>query len=206
MHLFWQIVLACTAGYLLGSLSFATIIAKRHGVDIFKEGSKNPGATNVKRVLGKKAGNTVFVLDFLKGFVAALLPLLLANVENRELLAIASIIAAIVGHSFSIFMRFRGGKGVATTMGGFLALVPWVLLIGIGVWLVAFYSLRYVSLASILFGISLPASAFFLGESIWVLCFCGLIALLLVVRHKSNIARLLNGTENRFSKEPKSAE
>ena len=206
MHLSWQIVLACTAGYLLGSLSFATIIAKRHGVDIFKEGSKNPGATNVKRILGKKAGNTVFVLDFLKGFVAAVLPLLLADGENRELLAIVSIIAAIIGHSFSVFMRFRGGKGVATTMGGFLALVPWVLLIGIGVWLITFYSLRFVSLASLLFGLSLPVSAYFLEESTWVLGFCGLIALLLVVRHRANISRLLNGTENRFSKKPKTAE
>jgi acyl phosphate:glycerol-3-phosphate acyltransferase len=198
MQLIWQILLACVVGYLLGSVSFATLIAKKHGIDIFKEGSCNPGATNVKRVLGKKAGNTVFALDFIKGFVAAVLPLLLAPVENRELLAIISIIAAIVGHSFSIFLRFRGGKGVATTMGGFLALVPWVLLIGLIVWLVVYYSLKYVSLASILFGVSLPVSAYFLNESIWVLGFCGLIAGLLVIRHRQNIGRLMRGAENRF--------
>lgn len=173
-------------------------------MDIFKEGSCNPGATNVKRVLGKTAGNTVFVLDFLKGFVAGLLPLLLAAENNREWLAICAILSAIAGHSFSVFLKFRGGKGVATTMGGFLALVPWVLLIGIAVWLVVFYASRYVSLASILFGLSLPISAFFLKESNWVMGFCAVIAALLVIRHKSNISRLLNGTENRFSKDPES--
>ncbi|MCB1122411.1 MAG: glycerol-3-phosphate 1-O-acyltransferase PlsY [Verrucomicrobiae bacterium] len=202
MPLSLQIVLSILVGYLLGSISFAILIAKRHGVDIFKEGSRNPGATNVKRVLGKKAGNTVFFLDFLKGAIAALLPLLLASAEHRELLAIVAILGAIAGHSFSIFLKFRGGKGVATTMGGFLALAPYVLLTGLVLWVVVFYSLRYVSLASIIFGLSLPVSAYFFGESKWVLGFCALISLLLIVRHKSNIVRLLNGTENRFSKRP----
>ena len=205
MHLSLQIILACTAGYLLGSISFATILCKRRGIDIFKEGSCNPGATNVKRILGKTAGNTVFILDFLKGFIAALLPLLIAPQESRELLAIVAIISAIAGHSFSIFLRFRGGKGVATTMGGFLALVPFALLVGVLVWVIFYYSLRYVSLASILFGISLPVSSFFLEESFWVIGFCGLIAALLIVRHKSNIQRLMNGTENRFSRKPDQA-
>ncbi len=175
-------------------------------MDIFKEGSRNPGATNVKRILGKKAGNTVFVMDFLKGFTVGLLPLLIADPDNRQMLAICSILSAIFGHSFSIFLRFRGGKGVATTMGGFLALAPWVLVIGIALWLLVFYSSRYVSLASILFGVSLPISSYFLNQSQWVISFCGLIAILLVVRHNSNIVRLLNGTENRFSKKPASEE
>lgn len=202
MHLSLQIILSGLVGYLLGSISFATWIARRHGVDIFQEGSRNPGATNVKRVLGKKAGNTVFIMDFLKGAAAALLPLLLASPQYRELLSIVAILGAIGGHSFSVFLKFRGGKGVATTMGGFLALAPYVLIIGLVLWVLVFYSLRYVSLASILFGVSLPVSAYFLGESNWVLVFCGLISLLLIVRHKSNIVRLLNGTENRFSKKP----
>ena len=200
MHLSWQIALACTGGYLLGSVSFATLIAKQHGVDIFKEGSGNPGATNVKRVIGKKAGNTVFFLDFLKGFVAALLPLIFIATEHRELLSICALIGAIAGHSFSIFLKFKGGKGVATTMGGFLALAPWALLIGAVVWVIVFYSFRYVSLASMLFGISLPISSFVLGESQWVFGFCLLIACLLIVLHRSNIVRLLNGTENRSVK------
>ena len=201
MQLIWQIVLACTLGYFLGSVSFATLIAKQQGVDIFKEGSGNPGATNVKRVIGKKAGNTVFFLDFLKGFLAALVPLLLASAEYRELLSICAVVAAIGGHSFSVFLKFRGGKGVATTMGGFLALAPWVLFIGAVVWLISFYSLRYVSLASMLFGVSLPISSFILGMSQWVFGFCALIACLLIVLHRSNIVRLFNGTENRSVKQ-----
>lgn len=201
MNLFWQIALFCGAGYLLGSLSFATLIARRHGVDIFKVGSRNPGATNVKRVLGKAAGNTVFVLDFLKGTAAALIPLLAASPEYREILGILALLAAILGHSFSIFMRFRGGKGVAVTMGGMMALSPVVVLIGIAVWLITFFSLRYVSLASILFGLSLPISSYFLDASNWVFGFCLLIAVLIVVRHKSNIVRLKKGTENRFLKD-----
>ncbi len=201
MNLFWQIVLFCGAGYLLGSLSFATIIARRHGVDIFREGSRNPGATNVKRVLGKAAGNTVFILDFLKGSAAVLIPLLLASLEYREMLAILALLAAIMGHSFSVFLRFRGGKGVAVTMGGLMVLSPVVVLIGIVVWLVTFFSLRYVSLASILFGLSLPISSYFLVESHWVTGFCLLIAALIIVRHKSNIVRLKKGKENRFFKD-----
>ena len=201
MNLFWQIVLFCGAGYLLGSLSFATFIAQRHGVDIFREGSRNPGATNVKRVLGKAAGNTVFILDFLKGSAAVFIPLLLASLEYREMLAILALLAAILGHSFSVFMRFRGGKGVAVTMGGLIVLSPVVVLIGIVVWLVTFFSLRYVSLASILFGLSLPISSYFLVESYWVTGFSLLIAALLIVRHKSNIVRLKKGKENRFFKD-----
>lgn len=203
MHLIWQIVLACAGGYLLGSISFATLVARQHGVNIFEEGSGNPGATNVKRVIGKKAGNTVFCLDFLKGFMAALLPLLILHTGDRELVAICALIGAIVGHSFSVFLKFRGGKGVATTMGGFLALAPWVLLIGALVWLITFYSLRYVSLASMLFGVSLPVSSFLLNESRWVFGFCVLIAGLLIILHRSNIVRLLNGTENRSAKKAK---
>lgn len=201
MNLFWQIALFCGVGYLLGSLSFATLIARRHGIDIFRAGSRNPGATNVKRVLGKAAGNTVFILDFLKGSAAVLIPLLFASPEFREIAAILALLAAILGHSFSVFMRFRGGKGVAVTMGGLIVLTPLVVLIGIAVWLVTFYSLRYVSLASILFGLSLPISGYFLGESQWVFGFCLGIAVLIVARHKSNIVRLKNRTENRFDKD-----
>lgn len=200
MDFIWQLVISCTAAYLLGSISFAVLVAKRHGVDIFKEGSCNPGATNVKRVLGKKAGNTVFAFDVFKGILAVTLPWLLGPSENTELLQIGGLIFAILGHSFSVFMKFRGGKGVATTVGGLLILAPIPVLIGIGIWIVTFYSLRYVSLASILLGVSLPISTYFLNGSTFLLGFCILIAVLLVVRHKSNIVRLMNGTENKFVK------
>jgi len=203
MELVWQITLFALLGYILGSLSFAKWIAAMHGVNIFEVGSGNPGATNVKRSLGAKAGNMVFLLDFVKGFAAAGIPWFAMSGEHNEMLAIVGLVSAVVGHSFSIFLRFRGGKGVATTMGGLLAIMPLVVVIGIVVWLVFFYSLRFVSLASILFGVSLPMSAWLLKEPQWFFGFSIFIAVVLVVRHKSNIVRLIQGTENRFVKKPK---
>lgn len=196
-----SLVLTIIVGYLLGAIPFAVIVARAHGVDIFTQGSGNPGATNVKRSVGKKAGNTVFLLDFAKGFVAVCWPgLLFSSAESVVPLGVWGLMAAILGHSFSVFMQFRGGKGVATAMGGLLALTPWVLIVGIVVWLVLFYASRYVSLASLGFGVSLPVSAFFLNHSIAILSFLALLAGLIIYRHKANILRLLNGTENRFTK------
>ncbi len=188
-------------GYLLGAISFAVLVAKSRGVDIFKEGSGNPGATNVKRALGAKAGNTVFVLDALKGLVAAGWPILFFGGELGLRLGIVGLIAAIIGHSFSVFLKFRGGKGVATTMGGLLAIMPVVLLIGLLVWAICFFSTRIVALASILFAVCLPIAAFGLyglGDPRFNLGF--VLGLLIVVRHRSNIARMFAGKENTFKK------
>jgi len=196
-----EILIVVVAGYLIGSVSFAVIIAKQRGVDILKEGSGNPGATNVKRVLGKKAGNLCFGLDFLKGLVAAGWPLLpFLGFSEPVHLGILGLIAAILGHSFSCFLGFRGGKGVATTMGGLLALAPLVLVLGLLTWVVLFYTSRYVSLASLGFGISLPLTGIFLTGDRWLVAFLVALAVLIVVRHRSNIQRLLNGTENRFER------
>lgn len=193
-----QILLVTVLGYLLGAISFAVIVARRHGVDILTQGSGNPGATNVKRVLGSKCGNTVFVLDALKGFVAAGWPMLLLG-DVR--LAVLGLIAAILGHSFSIFLKFRGGKGVATTMGGLLAIMPIVLLAGLAVWAICFYSTRIVALASIFFALSLPVAAFVLYGSSDVRFGLGiLLGLLIVLRHRSNITRMFQGKENSFKK------
>ncbi len=192
-----SILLVVLVGYFLGAISFAVIVARGQGVDIFKEGSGNPGATNVKRVLGAKWGNTVFALDALKGFIAAGWPLLAYGGDNR--LAVIGLIAAILGHSFSIFLKFRGGKGVATTIGGLLALMWAVLLIGLVIWLVVFYSSKMVALASILFALSLPVSAYFIHGTQDPRFYLGLIlAVLIVVRHRSNIARMFGGKENKF--------
>lgn len=200
-------LICIAAGYILGSVSFAVLIAKSHGIDIFKVGSGNPGATNVLRTLGKKAGYTCFLLDAFKGIGAALIGLGLsrnAPEASPELLGIVGLASAIIGHSFSVFLRFKGGKGVATTVGGLLMLYPLVMLIGIVVWLVMFYSFRYVSLASIALGLSLPISALFLSTRTGlVLCF--LLALVIVVRHRANIHRLIQGTENRAKPRSKSA-
>lgn len=191
---------ALLAGYFLGSISFAVIIARRHGIDILKEGSGNPGATNVKRVLGKTAGNLCFALDVLKGFIATLLPQLLVSDENQLALAIIGLVGAILGHSFSIFIGFKGGKGVAVTMGGLLALAPVVLIGGLLVWVATFYTSRYVSLASIAFGVSLPLLSLITQEPWLLTAFLALLAALIILRHRSNIQRLMAGTENRFTK------
>jgi len=191
-----SILLITIIGYLLGAISFAVIIARSKGVDIFKEGSGNPGATNVKRILGRKWGNAVFALDALKGFTAAGLPLL---VYHDDRLAVIGLIAAILGHSFSVFLKFRGGKGVATTIGGLLALMWPVLLIGLVVWLIIFYTKKVVALASIFFAVSLPMSAYFIYGTEDPRFYLGVVlALFIVVRHRSNIIRMFSGKENKF--------
>ena len=194
------ILVVIVVGYFIGAISFAVIIARSRGIDIFTVGSGNPGATNVKRALGKKWGNLTFALDALKGFVAAIWPLLVYGGDNR--LAVIGLIAAILGHSFSIFLKFRGGKGVATAIGGLLALMWPVLLIGLAVWLITFYTSKVVALASILFALSLPVSTYFiyyLENPKDPRFYLGVIlAVLIVVRHRSNIARMFSGKENRF--------
>lgn len=192
------------AGYLMGSLPFAYVIAKFCGVDILKSGSGNPGATNVKRTCGKKAGNLCFVLDALKGFAAAGWPLWLAphlglHFENPQMMAYAGLAAAVVGHSFSVFLKFRGGKGVSTTIGGLAAVMWGAILVALVVWVVVFYSTRYVSVASICMAAALPVAAGFLygwGGGHFYIALA--IAVVVIVRHRSNIARLIKGTENRF--------
>lgn len=201
-------------GYLIGSVNFAVLVAKKHGVDILKEGSGNPGATNVKRVLGKGPGNLVFALDALKGFVGAGLPHLLLRVGETPAAAdihftvcVAGFVGTLLGHCFSCFLKFKGGKGVASTIGGLLVLLPVPILIGAAVWGLVFTLSRYVSLASIALGVSLPLSCWLLplftkltyGQpEFW---FAAAIAAFNVWTHRSNIGRLLAGTENRFVKQ-----
>ncbi len=196
-------ILVTLAGYLLGAIPFAVIIARMCGVDIFKVGSGNPGATNVKRSCGKMAGNLCFILDASKGFVATAFPLFagLFGVElnNPIALTYVGLVSAIIGHSFSVFVKFRGGKGVAVAIGGLLAIMWEAILIALLLWVVVFYSTRYVSLASIAMAIVLPVAAAFLYQFPSVHFYIALaIATVIVVRHRSNIVRLIKGTENRF--------
>ncbi len=191
-----SILLITIIGYFLGAISFAVIMARSKGVDIFKEGSGNPGATNVKRILGKKWGYTIFALDALKGFTAAGLPLM---VYGDDRLALIGLVAAILGHSFSVFLKFRGGKGVATTIGGLLALMCPVVLIGLVVWLIIFYTKKIVALASIFFAVSLPISAYFIYDTEEPRFYLSAaLALFIVIRHRSNIIRMFSGNENKF--------
>ena len=202
-------VIAAVAGYFLGALPFGWLVARSRGINIFEHGSKNPGATNVRRVCGKGPGNLVFALDALKGAAAAGWPLLgwrnaadTAAAHDVTLLAVIGLVAALIGHSFSCFTKFRGGKGVATAAGGFLVLMPLPLLCGLGVWLATFYTTRYVSLASMLAAIALPIAAYFFKQPTLLIGLAGAIALFVVIRHRTNIVRLLNGTESKFVKNP----
>ncbi|KAF0094112.1 MAG: hypothetical protein E1N59_2173 [Puniceicoccaceae bacterium 5H] len=197
-------LLTLLIGYVIGSVSFAVLICRSRGVDIFTLGSGNPGATNVLRNLGKKWGYLCFLLDAVKGAVPVLVGWGLAAsfAANAPLLGVLGLVGAILGHSYSLFLRFRGGKGVATTIGGLLVLMPLVIVVGLLLWLAVFYSTKYVSLASIVLGVSLPVSAWLLNEPdvyFWVAL---AMAVLIVVRHKANIQRLMAGTENRASRKP----
>jgi len=209
--MFAALGISALVGYLLGSVNFAVLVSKRYGVDILKEGSGNPGATNVKRVLGKGPGNLVFALDALKGFVGAGLPLLFleTNAQNRDivfLVCVAGFVGTLLGHCFSCFLKFKGGKGVASTIGGLLVLLPLPIVIGAALWALAFYATRYVSVASLALGLSLPLSCWLLPKFTSLqfgaaqLTFAGAIALFNVWTHRSNIGRLLRGEENKFTK------
>lgn len=197
-------------GYLLGALPFGYLVARAHGVDIFKAGSGNPGATNVKRVLGerfgargKSAGNLVFALDAFKGAVAAAWPLLpFVQAPDERMMGLVGVIAAVLGHSFSLFTKFKGGKGVATAAGGLVVLIPVSCLIGAVVWLVTFLLTRYVSLGSVLAALAVPAASWLRGNPLPLNIVATALGLFVIIRHRENIKRLLNGTESKFVKKP----
>jgi glycerol-3-phosphate acyltransferase PlsY len=206
------LLIVAVIGYLLGSLPFGYLVARAKGVNIFEVGSKNPGATNVRRVLGNGPGNLVLALDAAKGAVATFVPwgyrLFVksagAGSDSSGLgdtdygyLAIAGLIGALLGHSFSCFTQFRGGKGVATGAGGFAVLFP----LGAGIAFVIFAMTlaisRYVSLASMLAAVSLPFAAFSFTHSPVLTTMSALVAGFVVIRHRANISRLLAGTESK---------
>ena len=188
-------------GYLLGSLPVGYLVARAHGVDIFKVGSGNPGATNVKRTLGAKAGNTVLVLDVLKGALATAWPMLpLLAAPHPMVLSLIGVVAAVLGHSFSVFTKFRGGKGVATAAGGLVVLMPVACAIAGVTWVVAFYAFRYVSLASILAAAAVITASWLLPYHVAISVIASVLGSFVILRHHENIKRLLNGTENKFAK------
>jgi len=206
--MFLPILIAAVVGYLLGSLPFGYLVARAKGVNIFEVGSKNPGATNVRRVLGHGPGNVVMALDVAKGAAATFAPygwrLVIGNAAGRfgpedyGYFAIAGLVGAILGHSFSCFTGFRGGKSVATGAGGFIVLFPPGALIALVVWGATALLFRYVSLASMLAAASLPLSAYFLHRSPVLIGVSVAVAVFVVIRHRTNITRLLAGTEGRL--------
>lgn len=192
----------------MGSIPFGLLAGKLKGLDIRQHGSGNIGTTNVFRVCGKALGIPVFILDVLKGLV----PVLLAKhfFPNTDgLVPILSGVAAIMGHNFPVWLKFKGGKGIATSAGVLGGLLPWALLVGVLSWILAFATTRYVSLASILAAVSLPVTVgiqtFRPGAArpISYFIFACAIAVLAVWRHRGNIARLRAGTENRFQRKSK---
>jgi glycerol-3-phosphate acyltransferase PlsY len=194
-------VLVVVVGYLLGALPFGYLVARFNGVNIFSVGSGNPGATNVRREVGTWAGNLVFALDAFKGAAAAGFFLVLPGQPSfpGESLGLIGLAAAILGHSFPVFTRFRGGKGVAVTVGGAVALMPLATRVAIVVWVVLFYGTRYVSVASMGLAVTLPVVSFLRNGPSLLFFFSLIVAIFIVYRHRSNIARLVRGQENRFA-------
>jgi len=183
--------------YLLGSIPFGALISKIYQTDIRKVGSKSSGATNVLRTVGKMPALLTLLGDVGKGIAAVLS----GKFFQFPLALVAGMgLIAIIGHDWPVFAKFRGGKGVATSLGVFFILTPFPLLLTLLIWLVVLGGWRYVSLASILAGVFLPLFIW-LFFGIGVLFYISLAAgILLIYRHKSNIQRLLRGNENKLGK------
>lgn len=178
-------------------------MARARGIDIRNVGSGNIGATNVFRILGRPAGIIVLLCDALKGFIAARFISFAATPESMEYHAIVAGMSAILGHNYTCWLRFRGGKGIATSAGVLLALVPSGLAAALAVWIVAFYLSKYVSLASITAAAFLPFGVWLTGGSKRMIVLTSVVGALAIYKHKANMQRLLNGTENKFAKKRK---
>ncbi len=190
-------ILLCTVlPFLLGAVPFGYVVGKLKGVDVRRHGSGNIGATNVSRVLGKKYGALVLLLDALKGALPVLAVKLSGLPEEYQVLA---GLFAVLGHCFSPFLSFKGGKGVATGLGAFIVISPKVTLLAFLIFLAVFLSTRYVSLSSITAALSYPLIYRFLEKPSEVsFILVSLTALVIVVKHHSNIRRLLRGEEKKY--------
>ena len=187
--------LVLVASYLLGSIPFSFLVARAFGVaDVRRVGSGNVGATNVLRSAGKLAGLLALLLDGAKGAAASLLALSL--VPDRPTVAALAAVTAVLGHMYPVWLRFRGGKGVAAGLGAFAPLVPKAAMAATGVFLLTLIATRYVSISSIVGTLSLAALAFVFGSPT-VAWAATLTAVLVVVRHRSNLKRLQDGSERR---------
>jgi glycerol-3-phosphate acyltransferase PlsY len=207
----WFLTISIVAiAYLLGSFASGYLAGRLSGIDVRQHGSGNIGATNVLRVLGKGWGSAVFLIDALKGFIAVRLALMFVSREPTagdyaEFFAILAAAACVAGHSFPIWLRFKGGKGVATSAGAILGVMPIAAISIFLVWLVVFLTTRYVSLASIVGAVALPIIVAVLVQLKYtqgyvLLYFSIAMAALVVWRHRANISRLRSGTEPRFAR------
>lgn len=204
----WVYLAVALAGYLLGSLPTGYLVARARGVDIRAAGSGNIGATNVFRVLGKTAGSLVLGVDALKGALACWgLPLAVAQLGDGgslwtgpEALAVTAGVAAILGHNYTCWLRFKGGKGIATSAGVLLVLMPAALGVCVGVWLLVFAVSRYVSLASVASAVALPVAVWATRGSGLLIGVACVLSAMAIYKHRTNIQRLLAGTEHRFGR------
>jgi len=199
MKIFFLAILS----YLIGSLPTAYLITKKiKGEDIRKFGSGNIGATNAARVLGIKMGLIVALVDILKGYFAVILIQLILPQQTPLYIIFLLALIVIIGHNFSVFLNFSGGKGVATTIGIVMNIFPMGFLILTVIWFLITIITRYVSLASMMAAVSLVFSSYFLKESSAYFYFMVILAIGVIFTHRENIARLLHGTENRMKWPP----
>lgn len=186
--------------YLLGNISTSYIVAKRlAGVDIRTQGSGNAGSTNVLRTLGKKAGALTFIGDVLKGLIAVLIARFIAYGVNLDdtTCAYIAVVAVVLGHNYPVFLGFKGGKGVATSLGSMLGMNPLVALLCLGFFIIIVAITKYVSLGSIL-GIGLSPVIMMLNHNTKGVLVTLFLTISVVITHKENIKRLLNGTERKL--------
>lgn len=189
--------------YLLGSIPTAVWVGKSwYAIDVREHGSKNAGATNTFRVLGKKPGIIVLIIDIIKGAIASLLPFYFYTGTTDQVvnLQIITSIVAVVGHVFPCFANFKGGKGVATSLGVIIGLHPAAAGICMAVFLLVFLTSHYVSLGAMIGAITFPLSIVFVfhTHSFWLIVFAHVLAFLVILAHRKNIQRLLKGEESKM--------
>lgn len=199
-----NIIIALFVAYILGSIPTSYIMGKLiKGIDIRDFGSGNVGATNALRILGTKVGVFTLIIDIGKGFLAVNIARFIIH-EPTDLIIIIIGLFAIIGHIFTIFLKFKGGKGVATSAGVFIALVPIPIALALVVFIVTVWLSKFVSLSSILAAFTLFISELVINilnsfAELEILIFTFIIALFIIIRHKANIQRLINGNENKIS-------
>jgi glycerol-3-phosphate acyltransferase PlsY len=198
-------LLTAIVAYFVGSIPTGYLFGRAAGLDIRTAGSGNIGATNVFRTLGKAAGVAVLLIDALKGFVPTKFLLLGATADTREYHAMLAGLFAILGHNYTCWLRFKGGKGIATSAGVLIALAPYGLLITLAAWLIVLAISRYVSLASVVAALVLPFAVWAVGGSTIVIALCTILSVLAIYKHRTNIQRLLAGTEHRFDRKKETA-
>ena len=196
--------LGFVSAYMIGSIPTAYIFGRElKSIDIREYGSGNVGATNVFRVIGKGPGIIVLIIDIIKGFICATYLasgfLYLAPVTRPELYRILVGLSAIAGHNWTLFLKFKGGKGVAASAGVVIGLIPKIFWLGFMVWLITFFITGFVSLSSIVAVISVPIFTLAFGEPAEIVIFMCILCLIIVYKHKPNIKRLARGEEKRIA-------